>query len=66
VGSALRKASTYPQGNTNIEWTHTDIHASSGFEYTISVLERAAAAAAAPAAAAAAAVWASNKLSNFL
>jgi hypothetical protein len=29
-GSARRKAATYTQNNTDAEWTHTDIHASSG------------------------------------
>jgi hypothetical protein len=29
-GWARRKAATYTQNNTNTEWTHIDIHASSG------------------------------------
>jgi hypothetical protein len=29
-GSARRKVSTYTQESTNIEYTHKDIHASSG------------------------------------
>jgi hypothetical protein len=39
-GSARRKA-TYTQNNTDTKDTHTDIHASSGFEPTITALERA-------------------------
>jgi hypothetical protein len=31
-GSARRKASIFTQGNTYTEWTHTDIHSSSGIQ----------------------------------
>jgi hypothetical protein len=39
-GSAHRKAATYTQNNTNTEWTHTDIHASSGIRTHGPVFER--------------------------
>jgi hypothetical protein len=40
-GSARRKVATYIQNNTNTEYTHRDIHASSGVRTQTPVFEQA-------------------------